>query len=299
MPKKELTEKQIKKLIKKLKDKKKKKRKTKKDALISQKVTQKVIIGGSTKPEQNAGRSFPQIQFLPQPQTQNMDTQLIRDLLIRNNSSPLTREVTSRVPYRPNYDLADQYGLNNNYNPYVGIIRAIPQPDPQPEPQPDPQPDPQDYFAYDNEIETPIPKNQNMLNSAEQRRQQDDLYKNYIKEEGQRRQEQFEKEEEKIQQTEFNTLKPPPQKQSTLDRPLKDPKQPNLGRSDIRDYFNTFIPSSSQKENTKLSEDVFDTLPSQEKEDFIDPRTFLDDLIKEKPRGRPPGSKNKAKNSEM
>ena len=128
MAKKELTEKQIKKLIKKLKDKKKKKRKTKKDALISQKVTQKVIIGSNMKdkPEQNAGRSFPQIQFLPQPQTQNMDTQLIRDLLIRNNSSPLTREVTSRVPYRPNYDLADQYGLNNNYNPYVGIIRAIP-----------------------------------------------------------------------------------------------------------------------------------------------------------------------------
>ena len=60
----------------------------------------------------------------------------------------------------------------------------------------DPQSDPQDNFAYDNEIETPIPPIKNMLNSAEQRRQQDDLYKNYIKEEGQRRQEQFEKEEE-------------------------------------------------------------------------------------------------------
>lgn len=115
MPKKELTEKQIKKLIKKLKDKKKKKRKTKKDALISQKVTQKVIIGGSTKPEQNAGRSFPQIQFLPQ---QNMDTQLLRDLLIRNNSSPLTRDVVSKVPYRPNYDTSDQYGLSYNDNTF-------------------------------------------------------------------------------------------------------------------------------------------------------------------------------------
>ena len=151
MAKKQLTEKQIKKLIKKLKDAKKKKRKTKRDATVSQRVTQKVIIGSNLKDKDNAGRSFPQIQFLPQ--TQNGDTQLLRDLLLRNISSPLTREVTSRVQNRPNYDLADQYGLNNNYNPYVGIITAIP------DPQPNPQPDPQD----DNTIETPIPPNQDML----------------------------------------------------------------------------------------------------------------------------------------
>ena len=220
MTKKQLTEKQIKKLIKKLKDAKKKKRKQKKDATVSQRVTQKVIIGGNMKDknEGNAGRSFPQIQFLPQTQTQNGDTQLLRDLLLRNISSPLTREVTSRVQNRPNYDLADQYGLNNNYNPYVGIITAIPQPDP----QPDPQDDPQDYSPYDNTIETPIPPNQDMLNAAEKRRQlqreqnfSEDEYRNYIKKEGQRRQEQFEEEEEKIQQRELNTLKPPPQKQST------------------------------------------------------------------------------------
>ena len=80
MPKKQLTEKQIKKLIKKLKDAKKKKRKTKRDATVSQKVTQKVIIGSNMKDknEGNAGRSFPQIQFLPQTQTQNGDTLYIR-----------------------------------------------------------------------------------------------------------------------------------------------------------------------------------------------------------------------------
>jgi hypothetical protein len=117
MPKKELSEKQLKKLIKKLKDAKKKKRKTKKDATVSQKVTQKIVIGSNIKDknEGNAGRSFPVIQFLPQ---QNMDTQLLRDLLLRSNSSPLTREVTSKVPYRPTYDLSDQYGLNYNDNPF-------------------------------------------------------------------------------------------------------------------------------------------------------------------------------------
>jgi len=51
-----LTEQKLKKLIKKLKDAKKKKRKQKRDALISQRVTQKVIIGGNAKPESNAGR---------------------------------------------------------------------------------------------------------------------------------------------------------------------------------------------------------------------------------------------------
>ena len=114
-----LTEQKLKKLIKKLKDAKKKKRKQKRDALISQRVTQKVIIGGgSGKPESNTGRSFPQIQFLPQPQIQNGDTQLLREIFLRNNLSPLTRPPISRVPNRPNYDLADQYGLNDNYNPY-------------------------------------------------------------------------------------------------------------------------------------------------------------------------------------
>ena len=125
-----LTEQKLKKLIKKLKDAKKKKRKQKRDALISQKVTQKVIIGSNVKDktESNAGRSFPQIQFLPQPQTQNGDTQLLRDLLLRNKLSPLTRENISRVPYKPSYDLGDQAGLNYNYNPYnSGNIGSQPQ----------------------------------------------------------------------------------------------------------------------------------------------------------------------------
>ena len=123
-----LTEQKLKKLIKKLKDAKKKKRKQKKDALISQRVTQKSIIGGSAKPESNAGRSFPIVQFLPQPQIQNGDTQLLREIFLRNNLSPLTRENISRVPYKPSYDLGDQYGLNDNYNPYnSGSIGSQPQ----------------------------------------------------------------------------------------------------------------------------------------------------------------------------
>ena len=93
MAKKQLTEKKIKKLIKKLKDAKKKKRKTKRDATVSQKVSQKVIIGSNIKDknEGNAGRSFPIVQFLPQPQIQNSDTQLLRDLLLRNNLPPLNK----------------------------------------------------------------------------------------------------------------------------------------------------------------------------------------------------------------
>ena len=75
MAKKEISKKQIKQLIKKLKDAKKKKRKTKKDATVSQRVTQKVIIGSNLKDKNDgdAGRSFPQIQFIPQ---QNIDTQI-------------------------------------------------------------------------------------------------------------------------------------------------------------------------------------------------------------------------------
>ena len=128
MAKKQLTEQKLKKLIKKLKDAKKKKRKQKRDALISQRVTQKVIIGGRAKPESNTGRSFPQVQFLPQPQIQNGDTQLLREIFLRNNLSPLIRPPISRVPYKPSYDLGDQYGLNYNDNPYnSGSIGSQPQ----------------------------------------------------------------------------------------------------------------------------------------------------------------------------
>ena len=103
MAKKQLTEKQYKKLIKKLKDAKKAKRKRPRNKNVNQRVSQNVIIGSniSEKKQTDAGRSFPVIQFLPQMQSQNMDTQLLRDLLLRNISSPLTKEVKSRVPYRP------------------------------------------------------------------------------------------------------------------------------------------------------------------------------------------------------
>jgi hypothetical protein len=110
---KELTK--LKKVIKKLKEAKKKKRKQKRDQGVTQKVSQKVIIGRNLKGKgesENVGRAFPQIQFLPQTQSQSLDTQLLRDLLLQKNSSPLTRPVRESVSIRPSYDLADQYGLN-------------------------------------------------------------------------------------------------------------------------------------------------------------------------------------------
>jgi hypothetical protein len=110
---KELTK--LKKVIKKLKEAKKRKRKQRRNDGVTQKVSQKVIIGSNVKENkatENVGRSFPQIQFLPQTQSQSFDTQLLRDLLLQKNSSPLTRPVKESVSVKPSYDLADQYGLN-------------------------------------------------------------------------------------------------------------------------------------------------------------------------------------------
>lgn len=294
MPKKQLTEKQIKKLIKKLKDAKKKKKKTKKDALISQKVTQKVIIGSNIKDknESNAGRSFPQIQFLPQ---QNMDTQLLRDLLLKTNSSPLTREVTSRVENRPNYDLADQYGLNNNYNPfYSGYIQSMGQQ--QDDNQTDISSLSEDAPELNSEYSSFFGNDSNSNN---------DLNTNSV-------------------------LQPPAEKQGTLDTPIPPPKPNTLAQSKITafyqpeendlfsreteimpddtrtlvrpmDWFNTEklpaddefvrlneIPKQKKKEKKKkyLPEDV--TILSAETE-------IVTPIVKEKNLGRPPGSKNKPK----
>jgi len=105
----------LKKVIKKLKEAKKKRRKQKRNDGVTQKVSQKIVIGGNLKENkatENVGRSFPQIQFLPQTQSQSLDTQLLRDLLLQKNSSPLTRPVKDSVSVKPSYDLADQYGLN-------------------------------------------------------------------------------------------------------------------------------------------------------------------------------------------
>lgn len=120
---KELTK--LKKLIKKLKEAKKTRRKRKRDEGITQKVSQKVIIGNLKEEKKGAteyvGRSFPQIQFIPQTQSQSIDTLLLRDLLLQKNMSPLTRPVESRVPYRQLYDLGDQYGLNVGNPVSLGI----------------------------------------------------------------------------------------------------------------------------------------------------------------------------------
>lgn len=119
-----LKEKDIKKLksiIKKLKKKKKNPKRVKSG--IEQKVTQKIIFQkGST---ENNSRPFPQIlqQHIP-----SSDTDFLRSVIMQQNNNPLTRIPVTRVPNRPSYDLADQYGLNlySEFQPTLGIAQSQP-----------------------------------------------------------------------------------------------------------------------------------------------------------------------------
>jgi hypothetical protein len=289
MAKKELSEKKLKKLIKKLKDTKKKKRTQKKDATVSQRVTQKVIIGSNIKDKNdgNAGRSFPIVQFLPQ---QNMDTQLLRDLLLRNNSSPLTREVVSKVPYKPSYDTSDQYGLQYNDNTfYSGNLGS----------------QYQDNQSYDDAF-----------------RQQDDnismLSDNFSI---------FNNDGNDFDTT--SLLQSPPEKQGTLNIPIPKPKPNALAQSNIpinvqrymekesdlfsrtteqlpaddefeRQNYNPILKEKPKTPNSNkkyLPEDF--TIDSADTE-VINSKDVTDLRVKptaKKPLGRPKGSKNKPKDT--
>jgi hypothetical protein len=111
---KELTK--LRKLVKELKSKRKRK------SGVSQKVSQKVIIGN--KPfSGDAGRNFPQIQFLQQPQPQMIDTQLLREFFTQKNMSPLTRPVLPTAVQNPNnyYSLSDQYGIGLDNPVNLGV----------------------------------------------------------------------------------------------------------------------------------------------------------------------------------
>ena len=110
----------LKKVIKKLK--KAKKKRASKSSGIEQRVNQKVIINGSA-----GGSNPPQIlqQHIP-----SSDTEFLRSIIQANNSNPLGRPVVSRVPYKPMYDLGDQYGLNltsefnANAQPTMGLYAS-------------------------------------------------------------------------------------------------------------------------------------------------------------------------------
>jgi hypothetical protein len=198
---KELTK--LKKIVKKLKEAKKRKRKQRRNDGVTQKVSQKVIIGSNVKENkatENVGRSFPQIQFLPQTQSQSLDTQLLRDLLLQKNMSPLTREVKESVSIRPSYDLADQYGLNLNTPVTLGL---------QTEP-----------------VSVPVPPTTN--NNIELPRFDDDSNNTDIV--TLEPQQQIMNDEETIRYFE-NVLKPPPEPQGNLDTPLKEPEPIRLGQS--------------------------------------------------------------------
>ena len=188
----------MKKVIKKLKDAKKRKRKQRRNESISQRVSQKVIIGGNLKGKgesENVGRSFPQIQFLPQTQSQSLDTQLLRDLLLQKNMSPLTREVKESVSIRPSYDLADQYGIGLDNPVRLGV-------------------------------EVPVPPMTN--NDTELPKFEDDTTNtNLVSLEPQQ---QIMNDEETIRYFE-NVLKPPPETQGNLDKPLKEPEPISFGKS--------------------------------------------------------------------
>ena len=110
----------LKKVIKKLK--KAKKKRASKSSGIEQRVNQKVIINGSS-----GGNNPPQVlqQHIP-----SSDTEFLRSVIQANNSNPLGRPVVSRVPYKPMYDLGDQYGLNltsefnANAQPTMGVFAS-------------------------------------------------------------------------------------------------------------------------------------------------------------------------------
>lgn len=197
----------LKKVIKKLKDAKKKRRKQKRDQGINQKVSQKVIIGGNLKGKgesENVGRSFPIIQFQPPNQSQSFDTQLLRDLLLQKNMSPLTREVKESVSIRPSYDLADQYGLNLNTPVRLGNPIYLNDEDNQSE------------ISSLTNFESYIPS------------------KNFIDEPS-------------------SVLQPPPEKQGTLDEPIKEPEPINLGKKQSK-ITRFLMPKPTEEEVTKLTE---------------------------------------------
>ena len=252
---------------------------------MSQKVTQKVIIGGSAKPESNAGRSFPQIQFLPQPQIQNGDTQLLRELFLRNNLSPLTRTPISRVPYKPNYDLGDQSGLEYNYNQYVGSITSL-------------QP-PQDNQDNQSDI-SGLSENAPELNSEFSSMFGNDSDTNSV-------------------------LQPPPEKQGTLDTSIPNPKPNALAQTKIPKYYPPAVQKYMEKESDLFSRDtermpedyefVRPIVKSSEtpkkkkklKEQYVLPDDLSVETAKVTPisvtkpkrrKGRPIGSKNKTKAKE-
>jgi len=200
---KELTK--LKKVIKKLKEAKKRKRKINRDESVTQKVSQKVVIGGNLKGKgetENVGRSFPQIQFLPQTQSQGLDTQLFRDLLLQKNMSPLTRPVKESVSVKPSYDLADQYGLNLNTPVRLGVEVPVPP-------------------MTNNDTELPKFEDDTKMFQDEA------ANTNLVTLEPQQ---QIMNDEETIRYFE-NVLKPPPEKQGTLDTPLKEPEPISFGKS--------------------------------------------------------------------
>ena len=267
MPKKQLTEKQYKKLLQKIKDAKKAKRKRRQNKNVNQRVSQNVIISSNIggKKQTDAGRSFPQIQFLPQMQSQNMDTQLLRDLLLRVNSSPLTREVTSRVPYRPSYDLGDQYGLNIDNPVNLGI--------PRPE--------------YDSQ--TDVSDISDLASLETQYNNDNDYNTDYL-------------------------LKPPPEKQGNLDTPIPNPKPNALAQTKITKFYE---PKPTAEDTIDLFSKATEKLPNDyeyerpNETSVVKLKTKKKNLkfiiegenedkaqvIEEKKRGRPLGSKNKTKDT--
>jgi hypothetical protein len=188
---KELTK--LKKVIKQLKEAKKAKRKRRGDKGITQKVSQKVVIGSDVvknKNEGNVGRSFPQIQFLPQAQTQTLDTQLLREFLLQKNMSPLTRPVEQKTQKTKTfYDLADQYGLGLDNPVTLGVQVPVTEPIEVKVPVSDAFAD-TDFFDTDTQMDNFSIEGSELVN--------------------------------------LDRLKKPPQKQGNLDDPIKDPEPINL-----------------------------------------------------------------------
>jgi hypothetical protein len=245
---KELTK--LKKVIKKLKEQKKKRKKQKRDQGITQKVSQKVVIGSNIKDktDSNVGRSFPQIQFLPQTQSQSFDSQLLRELLLQKNMSPLTRPVKESVSIKPGYDLADQYGIGLDTPVTLGL---------QTEPVSVPIPS-----ATNNDNELP------RFDDDTKMFEDETTNTNLVTLEPQQ---QIMNDEETIRYFE-NILKPPPEKQGTLDTPLKEPKPIGLGPSifDSGDETEREFSFDKPKRKSKVAKikpeiDILEDTPTPEK----------------------------------
>ena len=160
---------------------------------ITQKVSQKVVIGSDVvknNNEGNVGRSFPQIQFLPQAQTQTLDTQLLREFLLQKNMSPLTRPVEQKTQKTKTfYDLADQYGLGLDNPVTLGVQVPVTEPIEVKVPVSDAFAD-TDFFDTDTQMENFSIEGSESVN--------------------------------------LDTLKKPLEKQGNLDDPIKDPEPINL-----------------------------------------------------------------------